>query len=126
MLTVVVPTFNNEASICQVLESAQQVADAIIVIDSFSRDNTVRIAKDQGASIFQREYRYSADQKNWILDRVDTEWVMILDSDERLSNELVNEINQLRREGFPQGVIGYRITFVHFLWGKPISVLPPL
>ena len=55
MLTVVVPTFNNESSIRQVLESAQQVADAIIVIDSFSRDNTVRIAKAQGASIFQRE-----------------------------------------------------------------------
>ena len=84
MLTVVVPTFNNVDSIGRVLQSARTLTDRLVVVDSFSTDDTTRRAAEMGARVFQREYGYSASQKNWILDRVETEWVLILDSDEVL------------------------------------------
>jgi glycosyltransferase involved in cell wall biosynthesis len=121
MLTVVVPTFNNADSIERVLRSALAVADRLVVADSFSTDDTTKIAASMGAQVFQREYGYSASQKNWILGKVETEWVLILDSDEVLSEELVVEIQTAFDKGIPDDVIAYRIPFVHYLWGKAIT-----
>lgn len=121
MLTVVIPTFNNENSITKVIKSAKDITNEIIIIDSFSTDLTVDIAKKLGASIFQREYNYSANQKNYILEKVKSKWVLMLDSDEILSEGLKSDIRQLTKNGIPDNVIAYRIPFIHYFWGKPIS-----
>ncbi len=92
MLTVVIPTFNNEKSIEMVLRAAKRISDTVLVIDSFSTDATLDIARKHGAKVYERKYHYSADQKNWVLDKVVTEWAMVIDSDELLSEELIEEI----------------------------------
>lgn len=121
MLTIVVPTFNNEQSIGPILKAAKRVSGKIMIIDSFSTDKTVEIANKHGAELFRRKYDYSADQKNWALEKVQTEWTMVIDSDELLSDGLIKEIRQLIDKGIPNEIIGFRIPFVHFLWGRPIT-----
>jgi glycosyltransferase involved in cell wall biosynthesis len=67
-------------------------ADEILVVDSFSTDRTVEIARGFPVTVLQREYFGSAAQKNWSLDRVKHEWVLIIDADERVPEPLAREI----------------------------------
>ena len=61
-ITGIVPTFNEEENIRECLESLKWV-DELIVVDSFSTDNTLKIAKEYTDNIFQHEYKYSTAQK---------------------------------------------------------------
>ena len=122
MLTIVIPTFKNEDSIESVLQSVEKIADQIIVIDSYSTDNTLQIAKKYQCLIYQREYQYSASQKNWILDKIKTEWTMVVDSDEILSEGLVSEITQWKNQAQIPDILAFKIPFIHYLWGKPVTL----
>ncbi len=90
-LSVIITTFNEEVNVGACIESALW-ADEILVVDSFSTDKTVEIAKGYPVSVKQREYFGSAAQKNWSLDRVENDWVLIVDADERVTPELADEI----------------------------------
>jgi glycosyltransferase involved in cell wall biosynthesis len=90
-VSLIVITYNEASNIGKCLESAHGVGE-IIVVDSFSADETVGIAKRMGAAVFQRPYISAADQKNWAIEKVEREWVLILDADESLSAELSTEI----------------------------------
>tara|TARA_B100002052_G_C15722993_1_gene525050 strand:+ start:23 stop:802 length:780 start_codon:yes stop_codon:yes gene_type:complete len=85
-LSVLVPTFNCEKSIRQTLESVKW-ADEIIIIDSFSTDNTLLISKEYTDYIYQKEYLNSAHQKNNAIDYCNNEWIFQIDSDELLSEK---------------------------------------
>ena len=63
-------------------------ADEIIVIDSYSDDNTTDIASNYGAKIFQHEYINSVKQKNWALQFCSNEWIFQIDSDEELESNV--------------------------------------
>ena len=67
-------------------------ADEILLVDSFSKDRTVEIAAKYPVTVLQREYFGSAAQKNWALDRVQNDWVLIIDADERVPEALAREI----------------------------------
>jgi glycosyltransferase involved in cell wall biosynthesis len=69
-------------------------ADEILVVDSFSKDETLDICREYGARIIQHEYINSAKQKNWAIPQCRHEWVLQIDSDEILSDELRQEIGQ--------------------------------
>lgn len=90
-VSLVVVTFNEERNIAHCLESAKGVGE-MIVVDSFSTDRTVEIARRLGAHVFSREYVSSADQKNWAMQQARKEWILILDADEALSQELKEQI----------------------------------
>jgi len=90
-LSVIVTTFNEQVNIAECLESVLW-ADEILVVDSFSTDRTVEIARGFPVTVLQREYFGSAAQKNWSLDRVKHEWVLIIDADERVPEPLAREI----------------------------------
>ncbi|NER15516.1 glycosyltransferase [Leptobacterium flavescens] len=90
-LTAIVPVQNEEHNIREVLESIS-FADEIMVVDSFSTDNTLQIAREYTDFIVQREYGYSASQKNWAIPQANNEWIFLVDADERVSEELKNEI----------------------------------
>ncbi len=90
-LSVIVTTYNEEVNIAECLESVLW-ADEILVVDSFSTDRTVEIAGGHPVTVLQREYFGSAAQKNWSLDRVAHEWVLIIDADERVPERLAREI----------------------------------
>ncbi len=93
-LTVIVPTYNEEATLQACLESVA-FADEILLVDSFSTDGTLDIARAFGARILQHEYVYSARQKNWVIPQATHEWVLLVDSDERVTPELRDEILRL-------------------------------
>lgn len=82
-ITALIPTFNNADTIQKTLENIQWV-DHILVVDSFSKDETASIAKAFGAEVIQQEYANSATQKNWALQFVNEGWVLQIDTDEFL------------------------------------------
>lgn len=90
-LTVLLPTFNNQDLIHDCLESIKW-ADEILVVDSFSTDRTLDICREYGARIIQHEYIQSAKQKNWAIPQCAHEWVLQIDTDERLEPGLREEI----------------------------------
>ena len=92
-LTLIVPTFNEEEVLTRCLESAIDLVDEILVVDSFSTDGTLEIAKSFDAKIIQREYENSASQKNWAIPQALNSWILLLDADEWLTNELHDEIS---------------------------------
>ncbi len=93
-LSVIVTTFNEEVNIGDCIESVLW-ADEILVVDSFSTDRTVEIIQRYPVHLLQREYFGSAAQKNWSLDRVEHDWVFILDADERVTPALACELLEL-------------------------------
>ena len=78
-LSVIVTTFNEEINVAECLESVLW-ADEILLVDSFSTDRTVEIARTFPITVLQRQYFGSAAQKNWALDRVQHEWVLPVDA----------------------------------------------
>lgn len=90
-VTAIIPTFNEERHIADAIASVRW-ADEILVVDSFSQDRTVEIAQSCGARVIQREYGYSASQKNWAIPQAQHPWIFLLDADERCTPELEREI----------------------------------
>ncbi len=90
-LSIIITTFNEAHNIRGVLESVRW-ADEIIVVDSFSTDKTVAIAKTFTDKVLQRKYTGPADQKNWAIPQATHEWILLLDADERVTEELKLEI----------------------------------
>ena len=106
-LSVIITTYNEEVNIGDCIESVLW-ADEILVVDSFSTDGTTEVAGRLPVRLLQREYYGSAAQKNWALDRVEHAWVLIVDADERVTNELAAEILVLLTRA-PADVNGYYI-----------------
>jgi glycosyltransferase involved in cell wall biosynthesis len=88
---VIITTYNEEKNVGPCIESVAW-ADEILVVDSFSTDRTVDIIRSHPVRLEQREYFGSAAQKNWALDRVTHDWVLIVDADERVTEPLAREI----------------------------------
>ena len=98
-LTAVVTTLNEAVNIRECLESLAFV-DEILLVDSFSTDATVAIARTIPAvHVVQREYFGSAAQKNWAMDQVTTPWLLIVDADERIPEALAQEILRTLERG---------------------------
>ena len=98
-VSAIVTTFNEEAHIGACLESLLW-CDEILVVDSFSTDRTPEIARSFPKVRFsQRTYYGSASQKNWAMDQVAHDWILIFDADERCTPELQREIEALLADG---------------------------
>lgn len=112
-LTVLIPCCNSEKVIRDCFESIKW-ADEIFVVDSGSTDKTLDIAKEYTNRIVHHEYINSATQKNWAIPQCAHEWVLIIDTDERVTPELKEEIlEKLKYSGDYDGFKIYRIN--HFL-----------
>ena len=116
-LTVIVPCYNEEENIEACLKSVTW-ADEILLVDSFSTDRTLEIARRYATRILQHEYVNSAAQKNWAIPKASHDWILVLDSDERVSPSLEREITSLLAQG-PK-MQGYWIYRDNFLFGKKI------
>ncbi len=117
-ISAIIPTFNEEDVIENAIKSVDWV-DEIIIIDSFSTDNTLNIAKKFDVRIVQREYNYSASQKNWIIPQAKNKWILLLDADETVSHNLRDEIRQVL-ESNKNNYSGYWIKRTNFFMGKKI------
>jgi glycosyltransferase involved in cell wall biosynthesis len=116
-LSVIIPCYNEEKNIRECLESVAW-ADEILVVDSFSTDNTLEIVRKYTDRILQHEYINSAAQKNWTIPQASHDWVLVVDSDERVTPELCNEISILLGRASLKD--GYWIRRKNFLFGKEI------
>lgn len=111
-LSIIILTYNERLHIGRCIESAQKVSDKIYIVDSHSTDGTQDIARRMGAIVVEHDYVNQAQQMQWAIDnlRLDTEWVMRMDTDEYLTDRLVNEINT-RLQELPTGVTGIYLPF---------------
>lgn len=96
-ISVVIITFNEEKKIEDALKSVAGAASEVIVVDSRSTDDTVKIVKKHTNRVFERDWAGYADQKNFGNSKASFPWVLSLDADERLSPELREELLELRK-----------------------------
>src|SRR5215467_3987781 len=91
-LTAIVPTFNEESNIDDCLASLE-FADEILLVDSFSTDRTVELARARPkVRVIQHAYEGNGPQCNWAMEQVAHEWILIVDADERVPEALAAEI----------------------------------
>ena len=95
-LSVIILTKNEENDIEATIQNAWQCADEVLVVDSGSTDKTVEIAKNSRAHVVFRAWDNDfAAQRNFALSQTDADWVLYLDADERLNDELVRAIKKV-------------------------------
>lgn len=116
-LSVVIITKNEENFITDAIKSAL-FADEVIILDSGSIDKTCEIAKELGAKVYQNEWLGFGPQKNRAVELAKNDWVFVLDSDERITKELKDEIvATLKKPQFN----GYFIARLNNFFGKNIK-----
>lgn len=121
-VSIIILTFNAAGSIGRTLESAVALSDDVHVVDSYSTDTTVDIARQWGANIVQHPFEHYGAQRNWAIDALPTsqEWELHLDADERIGPELAAELRALFAAGPGDEIVGYYIPrLVHF-HGQPL------
>jgi len=101
-------TFNEEDRIEDCLKSLK-FCDEIIVVDSFSTDATVELARAAGAKVLQRKFTGYRSQKTFCVEQAQYDWILSLDADERISDTLRESILNARQQGF-SGAAGYRFA----------------
>lgn len=123
-LTALLLTFNEEENIRRTL-AALTWAPRVLVIDSYSTDRTVElVGAFPNAAVLQRSFDTHAQQWNFGLQQVQSEWVLALDADYILSAELATEIQRLNPA---PAVAGYRASFIYQIHGRSLrhSAYPP-
>lgn len=118
-IAVVILTYNEELHLERAIRSVADVADEIFVIDSYSTDKTVEIAKAHGATVLQRAFDNQARQFNWALDTAEirSDWIFRLDADEVVEGDLANEI-RTRLPQLPRDVVGINLHRKHIFMGR--------
>lgn len=115
-ICVVVITLNEEKNIADCLDAVRW-ADEVVVVDSFSADATVSIARARGARLIQARWPgMVGTQRNVGLDAVSGEWVLFLDADERVTPALRDELQRMAASG--GSFIGGRIPRRNFFFGR--------
>lgn len=92
-LSVTVITLNEEDRLGRCLASVKSIADEIIVLDSGSTDKTIEIAKSYGAQVYETDWPGYGVQKQRALEKATCQWVLSIDADEELTDELLNDID---------------------------------
>ncbi|MBI4505944.1 MAG: glycosyltransferase family 2 protein [Chloroflexi bacterium] len=116
-LTVVTTTYNEEAKIAAALESVRW-AEELLVVDGFSQDSTVQIARHYTPHVFQQPNHPNWNaNKNFGFDRARGDWVLSLDADERVTPELAAE---LRAVLLTSPLVGYRLVRQAFFFGRRV------
>ncbi|ABA23480.1 Glycosyl transferase, family 2 [Trichormus variabilis ATCC 29413] len=114
-VSVLIPAKNEQANLPACLDSLQR-ADEIFIVDSQSTDKSIEIAKNYGANLVQFYFNGRwPKKKNWSLDNLPfrNEWVLIVDCDERIPNELWDEIAQvIKTEEYTGYYLNRRVFFL--------------
>ncbi len=117
-LSVVIITLNEEENIGRCIDSVKEIADEIVVIDSFSTDKTEEIAKAKGARFFKNKFAGHIEQKNFAKEQAAYDYVLSIDADEILSDELKQAISAVKENIEADG---YTMNRLNFYCGKPIK-----
>lgn len=120
-LTTIILTYNEESNITECINSIKNISKRIIVIDSYSIDATVEIAKELGAEVYQHKFINQAKQFIFGLEtmNIQTKWVFRIDADERLTINSSKEIEKLCNDNENTDINGIIVRFeVEFLGKK--------
>ncbi len=123
-LSVVIIAFNEEKYIEQCLKSVVDVADEIVVVDSFSTDSTIEICKKYNVKIIQQQFLGYKDQKNFALSQASNDHILSLDADEALSEELRKEIFEIKNNWLFDAYIIKRLNNYCGRWIYHTSLYP--
>jgi glycosyltransferase involved in cell wall biosynthesis len=96
-ISAVIITYNEEKNIARCINSLKDVVSEIVVVDSYSTDATVEIAKGLGAKIYYKEFNGYGEQKDFAQNQAEYNWILSLDADEAISKELSDAIMDMRR-----------------------------
>ena len=124
LITPLILTYNEAHNIKRTL-SQLSWADKIVVVDSYSNDETIKILRSHPqVEIFQRKFDNHTSQWNYGLEQVETEWVLSLDADYLITNSLIEELKTLSKD---TDIDGYFASFKYCVFGKPLkgTILPP-
>lgn len=127
-ISVIILTLNEELNLENCLKSINGWADKVFVVDFFSTDRTLEIAKKYGCEIVQHAFKNQAEQFNWALNnlKIKNDWILRLDADEYLTNELKDEITE-KLKNLPPGTNGFYINRrIYFMgrWLKHAGIYP--
>ncbi len=118
-LSVVIIAFNEEGNIGACIDSVSGLADDIVVVDSNSTDRTPAIAGDKGARVLFRPFTGYIEQKNFAMEEAQFDFVLNLDADERLSEELKSNLLKEKQTDF--AFDAYAMNRLNFYCGRAIK-----
>lgn len=122
MISAVVLTKNEERNIGECLETLKW-CEEVVVVDDYSTDKTIEIAKKLGAKVFVRDLNNDfSGQRNYGLEKARGKWVLFIDTDERVSPQLREEIlKTVRTQNLPrQKLCGFYLRRRDFMWGREL------
>lgn len=115
-ISVVINTINEEKNIKRAIDSVKKIADEIVVVDMESSDKTVKIAKENGAEVYQhKNVNYVEPARNFAISKAKFEWVLILDADEVIPKTLSKKLVELSSKSEADY---YRIPRKNMVLGK--------
>lgn len=119
-ITAIILTLNEEKNIDKCISSIKKLVKRIVVIDSGSNDDTVKIAKELGADVYYNKFINHSIQFNWGLDNsnIDTEWILRLDADEFFNEKINDEIEKKIEENKESS--GFIVKFETFFLNKKL------
>lgn len=118
-ISAVIIAGNEEEKIGDAIRSVDW-ADEVLVIDSESTDRTREIAEGMGARVIVQAWPGFSKQKQFGTDAAKNDWIFSLDADERVSTELRNEIEEVRKNEADQEIAGYKIPRLSYYMGRRV------
>ncbi|MBN1314083.1 MAG: glycosyltransferase family 2 protein [Anaerolineales bacterium] len=112
-LAVVILTKNEREHIQDCIKSVSW-ADRVVVLDTFSTDDTVELARSAGAEVIQHTFENYSQIRNYALEVVDSPWIFFLDADERCTAELAEEIPQV----IDRQAVGWWAPRYNYIFGR--------
>jgi len=118
-LAVIILTLNEERHIARALTSVASIASELFVVDSFSTDRTVELARNHGATVVQHPFVNHAKQFQWALDTlpITADWIMRLDADEVVEPDLVRRLHD-ELPALPNDVVGIMLKLKIIFQGR--------
>ncbi len=107
-ISVIIITFNEENNIGATIDAAWKVADEIIVMDSGSTDGTEEISKMKGAIFMHQSWLGYGAQRNFAVEKSTANYILVLDADEVMDDELIKNIVDLKKTGFTEKIYSVR------------------
>lgn len=123
-ISLVIITYNEEKNIKRCLQSAAEIADEIIVVDSFSTDATEKICTEFNVKFIKHKFEGHIEQKNWAVAQAENNYVLSLDADEALSAELLESIKRVKKNWDADGYEMNRMTNYCGKWIKHCGWYP--
>lgn len=118
-ITTTIITLNEQDNIAECIRSAQPISDEILVVDSNSQDNTVNIAKQLGANVIIQPYLGDGHQKAFAGRSAQHDWILSLDADERITDDMARQITSLDLEESSFDAYSFkRHTYIGHRWQK--------